>query len=81
MIDPHPFPLEDDARAREKRFRITTALYNSLTQWGWFGRLLSAYDFIFTPTAASCMVRVRMRDSGAILDLVKERDKHLAYKR
>lgn len=67
-----PDPIEEDPQAGEMRFRITSALYSTLTQWGWYGRALSAYDFIFIPTTSSCLVRVRMRESGAILDLVKE---------
>jgi len=69
---PPPFPIENDPQAGEMSFRIHASLYATLTQWGWYGRSLSAYDFIFIPTTASCLVRVRMRESGAILDLLKE---------
>jgi hypothetical protein len=70
--DPLPDSVENDSHEDEIHFRITTSLYSTLMQWGWYGRALSAYDFIFIPTTSSCLTRVRMRESGAIIDLVKE---------
>jgi hypothetical protein len=56
----------------EMRFQITAPLYAALTQWGWYGRSFSAYDFIFIPTSSGCLVRVRMRERNVVLELNKE---------
>ncbi len=64
--------IQEDAETGEMRFQITAPLYTTLTQWGWYGRSLSAYDFTFTPAASVCLVYVRMRERGALLELVKE---------
>lgn len=67
-----PAVIVDCPKDNQKLFHITAPLYSMLTQWGWYGRSLSAYDFIFIPTSTGCLVRVRMRERGVILELTKE---------
>jgi hypothetical protein len=59
-------------RAGEARFIIPDSAMSALAGWPWYGRNLSAYDFIFTPTANHCLIRVRARSSDAFIDLVRE---------
>ena len=59
-------------RAGEARFLIPNSAMGALAGWPWYGRSLSAYDFIFTPTANHCLIRVRARSSDAYIDLVRE---------
>lgn len=59
-------------RGGEARFLIPETAISVLVEWPWFGRSLSAYDFIFTPTTSDCLIRVRARYSDAYIDLVRE---------
>lgn len=56
----------------EARFLIPETALTELMGWAWFGRSLSAYDFIFTPTTGRCLIRVRARSSDAFINLVGE---------
>lgn len=59
-------------RAGEARFIVPETAMTHLSEWPWYGRDLSAYDFIFTPTTRNCLIRVRARSSEAFIDLVRE---------